>query len=91
MSVLGSFEQQPAEKLDYPIDHADWLGSDSLASHTVTISPTGPTVSSTLGSSSVVVWVSGLTNAVKYKLTVTVTTLAGRIKQSEFYIKCKDR
>lgn len=91
MSILGTYRQQPDEKLDYDVDYADWLeGSDALLSKSVTISPTGPTISSAIVGERIKTWVSGGTAGVKYKVTVTATTSSGRIKQDEFYIKCKE-
>lgn len=36
-------------------------------------------------------WLSGGTSGVTYKVTVRVTSTAGRVKEVEFKIKCKDQ
>ena len=36
-------------------------------------------------------WISGGTSGVTYKVTVRVTSTAGRVKEVEFKIKCKDQ
>lgn len=92
--ILDTFTQQPADILDYDIDYTDWLGTDTLASHTVT-ADTGITIdtpaSSIWGSSlKVKVWVSGGTTATTYKITVTVVTAGGRTKQDEFRVKVRE-
>jgi hypothetical protein len=97
--ILDKKEKQPVEIKDYPIDYREWLGevndtiSDSEASiecmtdpedatlliHNIAISPTG-----------VSVWLSGGTDGQKYKVSVNVTTAAGRLDQSEFIVKVKN-
>ncbi len=99
MTLLGKFEQQPAETLDYEISFDEYLPSDdfiqSVGDVTVEISPTGglfqvgPTILQE-DSRSVKVWLSGGTDRVTYKITVTATTAQGRVKQNEFKVKIKD-
>ena len=90
--ILGTYTKQPADVLDYDVDYAEFLnGTDTLASKTVTATPTGINVdSSTIVGTRVKVWLSGGTNGVTYKVTVTATTGDGRVKQDEFKVKVKD-
>lgn len=94
MSLLGIFTQQPRENLDYDIDYAPWLptndGIDTqLVEHTA--DPPGELVLVVAPNSTFIkVWVSGGQPNVTYKITVTITTDDGRIKQVEFKIKVKD-
>lgn len=92
MPVLATFEKQPAEIQDYDIDFSEYLGDaeDTGASHTVTV-PAGITkVSSTLVDGVVKVWLSGGTNGAKYRITATLTTTGGRVKEAEIDIKVKE-
>lgn len=90
--ILGTFSKQPVEVLDYDIDCSDWLVSDDvLASATAVTDVAGLTVDSVLVSSPrVKVWLSGGTNGAAYKVTVTITTDDGRVKQVEFRVRVKD-
>lgn len=90
--ILGSYVKQPADVLDYDVDYTDFLnGEDTLSTKTVTVSPTGLTVdSSVIAGDRVKVWLSGGTNGITYKVTVTATTTDGRVKQDEFKVKVKD-
>jgi hypothetical protein len=91
MAVIGSFTQQPADKLDYDVDYSEWLQTgDSVLSTVVTASPSGLTLSDLIVGSKVKVWVSGGVNLTKYKITVTTTTALGRIKQDELKVSIKE-
>jgi len=89
---LGNFQKQPTEVKDFDIDYRDWMtAGDNVQSATVNVSPTGLTVDSIFINDPVVkVWVSGGDSAVQYKLTITITTADGRVKEDEFKIRCKD-
>lgn len=101
--ILGTFDKQPADTLDYDIDFSAILDDgDTLASTgsppvpsplSVTVSPTGVTLSPTFvinNGKTVKQWVSGGTSGIRYKITMTVTTNAGRVKQVEFVVRVKD-
>lgn len=76
-----SFVMDPDAVLDYKFDFGDegtWLGTDTIASHTVTAA-TGLTVaSSTATSTAVTAWLSGGTVGTSYDVTCHVVTAAGR-------------
>ena len=92
--ILGRFTKQPAETLDYDIDFSEFFADgDTIQSVTsVVVSPAGLTKGSTFVNSGTIVkqWLSAGTDGVKYKITVTVTSGAGRVKQVEFYVRVKD-
>ena len=101
--ILGTFIKQPAENLDYDIDFSEFLSEgDTLQSLgippvpnplSVTVSPSGVVIGSTFvinNGKGVKQWLSGGTNGVKYKITLTATTNGGRIKQVEFVVRVKD-
>lgn len=89
---LGTFTKQPVEALDYDIDYSAWLLSDdSIESATVVSDLPGITVDLVLINSPFIkVWLRGGVNGEKYKITCTMTTSDGRVKQDEFTVKVKD-
>lgn len=86
--------KQPGETLDYDIKADGWLGDgDYIVTAITTVSAVGLTVIATtviLSGTRVKVMVSGGTNGVKYKVTVTMTTNDGLVKEHEFYIQIKE-
>ena len=92
MAILGKATKQPIELQAYDISFVDWLTalSDTAASHTVT-AEAGITIdSSSLTAGVVQVWLSGGTDGTTYKITATITTAAGRVKEDEIKIKIKE-
>ena len=92
MAILGKFYKQPGESQDYDISFIDWLAAlaDTAQSIAVTVD-TGITLGATQLSEGVVkVWLSGGTHGTKYKVTVSITTAAGRVKEDEIVIAVKE-
>lgn len=92
MAILGKFTKQPGESQDYDISFVEWLAAlaDTAQSMTVT-AETGITLGTTQLSAGVVkVWLSGGTHGTKYKVTVAITTAAGRVKEDEVVIQVKE-
>lgn len=90
--ILNTFNKQPAEVLDYDIDYSSALDTgDTIVAHTVT-AETGITVDTSVivGGVYVKIWLSGGTNGATYKITLTVTTAAGRVREDEIKLKIKD-
>ena len=94
MTVLAKFEKQPGDRQDFDIDFSEYLTglSDYGVSHTTTVEAGLTLVASSLLFSGTVVKVftSGGTDGVTYKITVTLTTYGGRIKQAEIKVKVKE-
>lgn len=100
--ILGTFEKQPAETLDYDIDFTPILDDGDLLATSGdppvpipldrTVTPSGLSFGPTfvLNGTTYKQWVFGGTSGVRYKITVTATTNAGRVKQVEFVIRVKD-
>lgn len=100
--ILGRFTKQPAEVLDYDIDFSEFLSDgDTLVGSGNPPIPTPLSVavddpSITLGptwllnDTTVKQWLSGGDNGKRYKITLTVTSSAGRVKQVEFVVRVKD-
>lgn len=89
---LGTFTKQPVEVKDYDLDYSEWLvAADTVEAAEVTVEPAGLTVGSVFThDTKVKVWLSAGSDGAVYKLTVTMTTADGRVKQDEFKVKVKD-
>jgi hypothetical protein len=89
---IGNFSKQPVEVKDFDIDYSEWLTTgDNVESATVVVATTGLTVNSVfVNNPRIKIWVAGGTDGTQYKLTVTMTTADGRVKQDEFKIKVKE-
>lgn len=101
--ILASFVKQPAENLDYDIDFSQFLSDGDVLASTgnpavpsplnVVVSPAGLTIGPTFVTENgltIKQWLSGGTNGVRYKITLTATSNGGRVKQVEFAIRVKD-
>ena len=91
--IIGTFNKQPAEVLDYAIDLTQWLASGDYAISYTTTGDAGITIDSTLitdAGKGIRVWLSGGTSGVKYKIQVLFTTDAGRKKEFEFVVSVKE-
>lgn len=90
--ILEKWTKQPGETLDFDISFADWLTAraDTIVSHTVTVDAGLTRELSTAIDGVVKVWLSGGTDGQTYKVTVTVTTVGGRVKAAEIAIKVKE-
>ena len=92
MASLNTFTKQPADRLDYDFDYkAFLLGNDTIIDAVFTAEPVG------LGTDTPVVepkyakiWVYGGVAGTTYKITCTVTTEHGRVKQDEIKIRVKE-
>lgn len=98
MARIASYTQQPSDRLDYDIWYAndpdgskDWLiNGDYIESATVEASPTGLTVEDISFPDRVKLWVSQGTAGTVYKVSVTIHTVEGRIKQDELRFRIKE-
>ena len=89
MTILHTFTKQPGETLIYDISFAAWLLDLSDTATTFTaVADGGITLdSSSMTGGVVTVQLSGGTNGVSYKITATLTTTAGRVKEDEILIQ----
>ena len=89
MAILGTFNKQPREVLDFDIDYAPVLlgRTDTISSQTSEVAPAGLTIVSTSrNGNKIKVVVSGGTTSVLYKVTVLATSTAGLIYEDEVNI-----
>jgi hypothetical protein len=92
MSILGKYNKQPVEVQDYDIDFNDYLEfhNDTAVSFSA-VAETGLVVeASNLTDGVVKVFVSGGTDGTTYKVSATVTTQGGRVKQGDILVKVKE-
>lgn len=96
MPILARYEQQPGETLDYDFDfYTNFLSTlgdtaPGPGGLVVTVEPGLTLQSSSLTDGRVKVWLSGGKDGSGYKVTATVTTTGGRVKQAEIYVKVKE-
>jgi len=95
MSVIWkrglTFIKDPDSVLDYPVNFSDWLGVDTIDSHTVTAESGLTKDSSSNDSTTVTAWVSGGTVGNTYDLTYHIVTTAGREIDRTIKIKVRSR
>jgi len=94
MALLGIFNKQPVEVLDYDVDYTPLVSTDGdkIESATVTVDPELPNggVTWTHTDTHVKVWVAGGIDGGVYKFEVTASTHMGRVKQDEFRIRVRE-
>jgi hypothetical protein len=91
MALIGRYEQQPRDTLDYDID-LEWLpANDTVTTVELSVAPAGLMTSYAVSGKRVKVWCYGGANGVTYKVTVLVSSAGGRVKESEFKLKVFDK
>ena len=90
--ILGTFQKQPADRLDYDVTYAQWLtAGDNLSDVVAEVTPEGLVIETVyVVDPKVKVWLSGGDSGTTYKVTLTANTADGRIRQDEFKVKVKD-
>ena len=92
MTVLATFTKQPADRLDYDFDYTRFLAAtDAIESAVFTVEPSGLVIDATITEPTFTkVWLAGGTTGTTYKVTCTVTTDHGRIKQDELKVRVRE-
>ena len=92
MAILEKFSKQPLDVQDYDVSYVEWLDSlsDTAVSCAVVVEPGITLDAFGLSAGVVKVWLSGGTTGASYKVTTTVTTTGGRVKEAEIVIKVKE-
>lgn len=95
--ILGTYRKQTADELDYDVEYEDWLiDSDGLSQNVapeVTVEPEGLEILSVTrdyDNRRVKIWVGGGEDGEQYKVSITLETSEGRVRQDEFYIIVRD-
>lgn len=90
--MIGIRYKDPSAKLDYTIDWAQWLRTDTLATSAWTSSPAGLTLSNEGRSQAdTVVWIDGGVNGTTYTITNTITTTNGRRDERSFQLTIQNQ
>jgi hypothetical protein len=85
------FFKDPNAVLDYQVDWATWLSTDTIVTSTWTV-PTGITkASDTNTTTTTTIWLSGGTANTDYTLVNRITTAAGRTQDQSILITVRDR
>jgi len=95
VTILGKFQKQPAEVLDYDVDYTEWFSNrvdtPAIVDPFEIAAETGITVvGSSITGNIVKVILAGGTALTKYKITVRLTTTAGLIKEADFTVTVKE-
>lgn len=97
--ILETYIKQPAEYKDYDVNYAEWLADpvDTLFDIATTVECLTTPADASLAvhhaditTTTCKLWISGGTVNEKYKVTLTATTVGGRIDESELIFKVKD-
>jgi hypothetical protein len=91
---MRTFTKDPQAKLDYGWDWTEWLGTDSIQSATVTVSPNDGSlhvVNTTTSGTKVVAVVSGGNPGQRYALTCHITTTGGLEDERTIYLDIHDQ
>jgi len=84
------FYKDPASVLDYQVNWAAWLGSDTIASSTWTL-PTGITQNdATNTTTTATIWLSGGTAGTSYEIVNRIVTAGGRTAERTLTIKVRN-
>lgn len=89
---LGTVTKQPIERFSYTVDYSEALtAGDNIETAVAFAAPAGLTIDN-VGVNDPVVrfWAAGGTSGVAYKVTITVTTVDGRVFQDEIAFKIKE-
>jgi hypothetical protein len=90
--ALRKFDKQPIEEQDYDFDFSEYLElhNDVIQNLAVAVE-TGLTLGAYSHSLGVVkVWISGGEDGEQYKVSATVTTVGGRVKQGDLIIRVRE-
>lgn len=91
--IIGIFEKQPSEVLDYDIDCSEWLTpGDNISVTNTSVEPPGELiVDSTVNNDPrIKVWLSSGIDGTGYKVTVGIDTADGRHKETEFLVQVRN-
>jgi hypothetical protein len=90
---MNLFQKQPADQLDYDLDFSDWLISSDEITGVVATSNLPEellVLSASVIDQTVKIWIAGGLDGSTYKVTSTIATAEGRIKEIEFKIRVRN-
>lgn len=92
MAILNTFIKQPADRLDYDFDYSVFLAAaDSIETAVFTVEPAGLTIDTSLVEPTFTkVWLQGGVVGNTYKVSCTITSAHGRVKQDEIKLRIRE-
>jgi hypothetical protein len=91
MGTNSAFMKDPNAIIDFAIDWAAWLGTDTIATATWTV-PTGITkVTDSASTTVATIWLSGGTAGAQYDLLCRITTAGGRTDDRTISIYAREK
>lgn len=90
--ILGSFSMQPGEVLDFGFDFQPWLNdcNDTIASYAVTSTDDMPIMETDRIEGVIVALVDGTVDGASHKLTCSIQTNGGRVKEADIMVRVKE-
>lgn len=90
--ILGSFSMQPGEVLDFGFDFQPWLNdcNDTIASYAVTSTDDMPIMETDRIEGVIVALVDGTVDGASHKLTCSIQTNGGRVKEADIRVRVKE-
>jgi len=85
------FIHDPQAQLDYTINWADWLGSDTISTSTWTVESGLTEGTKTSTSTTATIWLSGGTAGQTYSVTNRIVTAGGRTDERTITLKVRNR
>lgn len=92
MSVIATFTKQPIDRLDYDFDYSKFLANtDVVETAEFIVEPEGLYIDAEIVEPTFTkVWVHGGVAGTVYKISCTVTTAHGRVKQDEIKVRVRE-
>ena len=91
MSSSNYFVKDPNAVMDYQINWATWLGSDTISTSTWVVASGITKVSDSRTTTATTIWLSGGTDGTTYALTNRIVTAGGRTDDRTINIQVKER
>lgn len=91
MGTSNEFTKDADATLDYQINWATWLGSDTITSSSWTVQTGITKVTDTNTTTTATIWLSGGTSGCTYAVTNRIVTTAGRTEDRTLYIAVDDK
>ena len=92
VGILGVFIMQPGEVLDFGFDFQPWLNdcNDTIASYAVTSTDDMPIMETDRVEGVIVALVDGTVDGASHKLTCSIQTNGGRVKEADIRVRVKE-
>lgn len=89
--MSNQFSKDPVAVLDYSVNWATWLGSDTISTSTWDVPPGITKDSDTNTTTAATIWLSGGSLGQNYRITNRIVTVAGRTDERTIYVNIVDK